>query len=346
MKTTRLLITLLVMLVAANGLAQDAYREAVRDYVLSTSQYEKAKSFISDLSLMFDKNGTVDVDQLTKQFIDEQFDNEMIDAVLPKMTERGITEAELREVASLLSMPETRTLEAHQVEWMGGWIADFFNSILSMGKDKNEPWEEDMESCEDIDSCEEDYVSGNLMTLLGPPIQIREDIDPTYAARFKEVILESEFMKSIWDLDPIKEMIDEMADSRNEDNPDELKKQEDRKAYSEWMRTSVPNMMMNTAYGKLTFEDLDQAALLYSNDAYCKMEKLDKNDSHGNPSSNVYSKYLDWMEEQGATETDDPKAAMMFLRSLLNVGGVNPDDLNLENLIRDDVNLDDIKLDQ
>ena len=56
--------------------------------------------------------------------------------------------------------------------------------------------------------------------------------------------------------------------------------------------------------------------------------------------------FKDKMEEQGATETDDPNAAMMFLRSLLNVGGVNPDDLNLENLIRDDVNLDDIKLDQ
>ena len=41
MKKTRFLIALLVMLVAANGYAQDSYRQAVKDYLTAIGQFEK-----------------------------------------------------------------------------------------------------------------------------------------------------------------------------------------------------------------------------------------------------------------------------------------------------------------
>ena len=55
MKKARLLIALLVMLFAASGFAQDSYREAIEDYLLQSGQFEKAKSVISDMSLLFVK---------------------------------------------------------------------------------------------------------------------------------------------------------------------------------------------------------------------------------------------------------------------------------------------------
>ena len=125
MKKTRLLITILAMLFVANSFAQDSYREAIKDYLLQSGQFEKAKSVISEMSLLFVKDGPVDIDQLTKRYIDEQCVDDMIDLILPTMKERGMTEGDLKEVSSLLSRPENKIFEDHQAEWMSGFIADF-----------------------------------------------------------------------------------------------------------------------------------------------------------------------------------------------------------------------------
>ena len=56
MKKTRLLVALLVMLVAASAYAQDSYRQAVKDYLAATDQFEKTKSLMSDMRLLFENN--------------------------------------------------------------------------------------------------------------------------------------------------------------------------------------------------------------------------------------------------------------------------------------------------
>ena len=79
MKKTRLLITLLVMLVAVSSYAQDSYRQAVKEYLTATGQLENSKSLISSMSMLYEKDGQVDIDQLTKRYLDEQYEDDMVD---------------------------------------------------------------------------------------------------------------------------------------------------------------------------------------------------------------------------------------------------------------------------
>ena len=114
--------------------------------------------------------------------------------------------------------------------------------------------------------------------------------------------------------------MDEMRDSTYEG-------QESDRFYKEWIVTNVPTILLNSAYGNLTLEDLDFVALLYSNDAYCKMADYGTvDDSGGNPIGNVVLKYLEWMKGQGATESDDPRVTEKLLKSLLNLDDIDFDE--------------------
>lgn len=288
----------------ASGFAQDSYREAVKDYLLQSGQFDKTKSLISDMSLLFDKNGPVDIDQLTKRYFDERYEDDLIDFILPMMMELGMTEADLKEVSSLLSRPENKTFDAHQVDWMAGFISDFMMPFFMIGE--NQESDENQEPGESMES-------GNLMTLLGAPIQPRADIDTVFSSKFNQVILESVFVKN---------MLDAMMKRFNEDQTDNPQKQEDRKVFNDWLNSSIPALLLNNAYGTLTLEDLDFAAQLYSNDAYCKMIDYGNVGSGNNQIGNYVLKYLEWMKEQGAIESDDPRATEKFLKSLLNLDDV------------------------
>ena len=308
MKRNLVFVTMVAMLFFANGFAQDSYRVAVKDYLLQSGQFEKAKSLISDMSLLFVKDGPVDIDQLTKRYFDERCEDDMIDLILPTMKERGMTEADLKEVSSLLSRPENKTFEDHQAEWMSGFIADLLMPFLKIGEDLDS--DENQESGENMES-------GNLMTLLGSPVQPRADIDSVFSAKFNEVILESVFMKN---------MMDAMMKRLTEDPTGKPKNQEDLKALNDWMNSNISALLLNNAYGTLTLEDLDFVALLYSNDAYCKMADFVPADSGNNPISNVVLKYVEWMKEQGATESDDPRVTEKLLKSLLNLDDIDFDE--------------------
>ncbi len=87
MKKTRLLfIALLVMLVTASGYAQDSYRQAVKDYLTASEQLEKGKSMIQTLSMLFEKSDQVDIDQLTKRFIDERYEDTVLGYTVPTLS--------------------------------------------------------------------------------------------------------------------------------------------------------------------------------------------------------------------------------------------------------------------
>ena len=299
MKKTKLLITLLVMLVAASGFAQDSYREAVKQYLTAMDQFENTKSLISNVSILFDRNGQVDIDQLTKRYIDEQFENDMIDWFEGVATLRDMTEADLKEVTSLLSSPEGKSYQTHQKEWMADFLTNFMMTFM-------------MASQQDYDEMEidenEDWSSMSFVDLLGDPIQPNPDIDAAYAAKYNDVIMESDFGKN---------MMNEMLKRFDSDTPDDPEEQESHNALRDWMATSVPALMLNSACGNLSLEDLDYTAMLYSNESYCKLNSFGADDLENLKVGQIMVKYLDWMKEQGATASEDPAVAMEFYKALL-----------------------------
>ena len=295
MKKTGLLMVLMALLVAANGYAQDSYREAVKQYLTALDQFEESKSLISPMSILFETDGQVDIEQLTKRYFDEQFEDDMIDWFMSVATVRDMTEADLREVASLLSSPEGKAFEDHHQEWMGEFLANWMTPFMSMG--------ERVELEED-----EDWSHGGLADLLGPPIQPKADIDAAYAAKFNDVIMGS-FGQT---------MMDAMIQRFNEDVPDDPEEQESNKALVDWITASVPAVLLNSAYGILTLEDLDYASILYANESYCKLNSNGTDDLDNLKVGHFMVKYMDWMKEQGATVSEDPEKALEFWKAMFN----------------------------
>ena len=328
MKKTRLLIVLLSMLFVASGYAQDSYHQAVKDYLTATGQFEKTKLVVSGMGMLFDKNGQVNIDQLTKRYLDEQYEADMTDYFVTMMQSRGMTEADVRELAALLSSPEGKAFEEHQQEWLVGFASDLLMPFLKLSEMDESELDEDMEDPEVMENLED--MNYGLDSFFGST-QPNADIDPVYAEKFKKVILESDFIKKLLD-DMLKKM------TENEDDEwESLKEQpassdeffEDldmRKAFNDWVTEGVPNILLNNAYGILTLEDLDYAAILYANEAYCKFNSADSMDDGGNQMGNVALKYMDWMKEQGAPLSEDPEAAVGFLKSLLNLGGLDEEE--------------------
>ena len=285
MKKTRLFVALLVMLVAASGYAQDSYRQAVKDYMKAVNQLDKEKALISSMSMMFDRDGKVDIDQLTQRYLDEQYENDMIDFYVFAYKGQGITEADLRELASLLTTPESETLTAHTKSWMMEYASYMMTPFMEQMKVLQEP----MEPGEYLDKVK-DYVS-----FLDSPVQPNQ------------VMLGSPAVKQIMN----------MMLKRLDDKDPEL--QESSKKVKDWMTKNVPVLLLNFAYGNLTDEDLDYAAKLQANETYSKFLNFDLSsiDMEKYYNKHPYFKYLNWMEEQGAKTSEDPNAIMEYFKSML-----------------------------
>ena len=297
MRKTRLFVALLVMLVAASGYAQDSYRQAVKDYMAAVKQFDKEKAYISSMSMMFDRDGKVDIDQLTKRYLDEQYENDMIDFYAFAWKEQGMTEADLRELSSLLTTPEFETLTAHTQSWMMEYASYMMTPFVEQMKVLQEP----MEPGEYLDKVK-DYVS-----FLDSPVQPKPEIDAAYADKFNQVMLGSPAVKQIMDM---------MLNRLDEKDP-EL--QESNKKVKDWMTKNVPVLLLNFAYGNLTDEDIDYAANLQANETYSKFLNFDLKSIDMEKISNkhAYFKYLNWMKEQGAQTSEDPNAIMEYFKSML-----------------------------
>ena len=297
MKKTKLFVALLVMLVAASGYAQDSYRQAVKDYMKAVNQLDKEKALISSMSMMFDRDGKVDIDQLTKRYLGEQYENDMIDFYVFAYKGQGITEADLRELSSLLTTPESETLTAHTKSWMMEYASYMMTPFMEQMKVLQEP----MEPGEYLDKVK-DYVS-----FLDSPVQPKPEIDAAYADKFNQVMLGSPAVKQIMD----------MMLKRLDDKDPEL--QESSKKVKDWMTKNVPVLLLNFAYGNLTDEDLDYAAKLQANETYSKFLNFDLSsiDMEKYYNKHPYFKYLNWMEEQGAKTSEDPNAIMEYFKSML-----------------------------
>lgn len=322
MKKTRLLIALLVMLVAASGFAQDSYREAVKDYLKATDQFEKNKSTILTMSMLYESDGQVDVNQLTNRYLDEQYENDMIDKFVDEIKLRNMTEADLKAVASLLSTPEGKIFIAHNQKWAEAISANMISPFMAMyGTLKLK--QEKLRAYEDGE-CDLDDSMG-VLELLGPPIQPNADIDAAYAAKFNDVFSGLDaFAGSL--MDAITKGITEDTTTHQTE--------EERVAIKDYMDKSMRALMLNSAYGTLTLEDLDFAAKLNANESYKKLNDFSKfNDLLNNPAEleelkkgNIMVKYSNWMEEHGAKVTEDPEAGLDFFKLLFKQFNLNFED--------------------
>lgn len=307
MKTTRLLVALLVMMFAASGFAQDSYREAVKDYLTGCGIFEKLASLTSDMNMMFVKDGEVDIDQLNQRYLDECFEDDLIGLYMPLLTEKGLTEADLREVASLLSTPQGKTFTAHQEEWMQGFLSDWMSNIY--------------EQLAGADYDEDFHLQ---------PIEPNADIDAAYAAKFNDVILKSDFGQKF--KEAVMKQFNEPEDTPTDPELEETDRETEMESM-EWTITNMPIQLLNSAYGRLTLEDLDYAALLNTKESYCKLSDITNSDNTEN--ATLLFKYTEWMKEQGATVNEDPNAVVGLLRSLLHLEDLDmyPNDIDLDDII-------------
>lgn len=277
---------MLVMMVAASGFAQDSYREAVKDYLALNDQFEKTKSLLSTLNMIFEKNDLVDIDQLSNRYISERLEDDLVDNTMPKLMAQGLTETDLREIISLLSTPAGKTYQAHQQEWSQEFLTQMFMSMISQGTD---------------------IEQGEELELM--PIQPDEDIDAAYAAKFNKVMETSGMVSTITDA---------MLKRINEDSHETSEKDESRDKYINWLISNLPVIALNSAYGIMTTEDMDYAEILYSKDSYRKLENFNNIDTDALKTANIVTSYMEWMKEQGAKESEDPSVALNFMRALMN----------------------------
>ena len=291
MKKTRLLIALLVMLVAASGYAQDSYRQAVKDFVTLSGQWENTKSLITTTSLLFDRSGDVDIDQLTKRFIDECLEDAYLDASVSLLKARGITEADLNEVSSLYAKPEIKAFEAHQKAWMVDVATYMMEPLMKMMENASQGIYEDTGMADRIQT-----------------VQPNPEIDAAYAEKFNNVMLESPLIKKMEEA-----MIQRMDQDTPIDDPIVMEAGEDAKNA---ILKSLPAILLNSAYGNLTLEDLDVAARLYSNEAYCKLQDTSNADEETRILTQNLN-YPDWMKEHGAKMSEDPNAMLEYYKAIL-----------------------------
>lgn len=279
MKKSRLFIALLVMLVAASGYAQDTYREAVKQYLNVDEKFERSKAIIPFFKMMFANDGKVNIDQLNERYLKEQLADDYAESLIPILQAQNITEADLQEVYSLLSTPQGKTYAAHKAEWENELDTEI-TSILFEAVFGMEP-------------------EGELEL---EPIQPDDDIDAAYAAKMS---------KLLDDMSLVSTMIKKLEEPSSDDSEDEM----DPKMI-DWFKDNMSVIALNTAYGTLTDEDLDFGQLLFTKESYRKVMDLSNNAVEKSGAA-VFTKYLDWMEAQGATIKEGPDAVGGLFQGLL-----------------------------
>lgn len=283
MKKARLLIALVVLLVATSAVAQDSYREAVKDY-WSLSVKDQITQLTTRMDINFKssneywfESGDLDLDQLTDRYIDERLMDYMTDFILPKIKELGVSEADLRENIALRSSPAGETYTEHLQELSGVLKGEMFSIMME-------------------DSLE--IINGDTSN----PVQINAGIDAAYVEKYKKIMdddMDKIVMAAFDQYANIAEMI-------INDNPDELEKiQNILTKLKAWMTANAPAILINNAYGIITEEDLDFVAELKALGTHKLMLLLPLNTvdltSMGN---GILMDYIKWMEDHGAVANE------------------------------------------
>ena len=162
MKKSRLLIALLMLLFAASGYAQDGLRETLKEYYRLSGQGSESLSSLNQLNTyLFDNNGSVDLEQMAKRYVEESLTDWMVDLWVPKFEEINLKEADLKKINSLLATDAGQDYIVHQQEWNAALKEDV-SSVM-------------MENLTQI-------ISGDTSN----PIQPKEGIGAGYIEKFKK----------------------------------------------------------------------------------------------------------------------------------------------------------------
>jgi len=297
MKRTRLLIALLVMLVAASGYAQDSYRQAIKDYLTAIDVMEQSKSVITSMNIIFDN-----ADQLTNRYVEERLEDDVVDYYVDQMTTCGMTEADLKELATLLSSPQGKACRTHLSDFTNQFLANYLAPIQKV-YNKTEESEEILD----------------LVTLLeNEPIQLNPGIDETYAAKFNEVMMDSPH--GPW------KGVDDIMQSLETDTAGILYHLDP--GIQNWIKKNIRTIMLNSGYETMSLEDLDYASNLFNYESY---RKIADREASMNVSANVHYliKYTNWMEENGAKVSENPENRMDLLKQIFKSMNLNLDDFFL-----------------
>ena len=300
--TFRMLVTMLVAMATVGVSAQDSYREAVKEYLSATDAIENAKSFMPAISKLFESDGQVDVEQLTKRYFDDQLENFMIDNNMAKMKELGLTELDIKLVASMLAIPQGKAFQAHYKDWLIDITKFMTTPLLKMMERYSKPEEE---------RGPYEHFEPWPGFLDGATVQPKAEIDDAYAAKFNDVIMGSEFVKAF--LDKMKKEMQESSITMSG-----ITTPETQKGLVDRIVNALPTIMLNSAYGILTPEDIDYAATIFNNDAYNKLIIYLNTEDNG--ASTVGLNFVEWMQENGAKMTDDPEVIMNFYKMIFNKG--------------------------
>lgn len=266
MKRIRLLISLLVMLVAASGYAQDSYREVLKDY-LKISQKEASEKMLTQFHqlnpMFFEYKQGVDFDQLATRFIDEQFGEIMADMTQDLFKKNNITESDMRQMMALMNTPEGETYREHTTTW-----SKQFEEVLK-------------------EEMEQPLMSAMEGTPISSSVVANSDIPESYAKKFMQYFEDNRSMDQFIGAfnQPLKMIGVEMPES-----------------FMEWMQNNVGTLAMNSAYGILTEADLDYSAALSNYDFYHHIVDATVNMTTENLMTRgltMISKYVDWMKAQG-----------------------------------------------
>lgn len=281
MKKTRLLIALLVMLVASSGYAQDSYREAVKQYLNVDEKFERLQVIIPVWKMLFANDGKVNLDQLNERYLKEQMVDDYIEILIPPLQAQNITEADLQEVHSLLSTPQGKTYAAHLAEWQNEWDTEVMSLMLDVVYDMDTEEELELE-----------------------PVQLNADIDAAFATKVTKLVDDMSIVSTF-------------VETLNEPSPFSPDDETDPKVI-DWFKENLPVIALNTAYGMLTDEDLDFGLMLFTKESYRKVVDFSNNNDDKLMVTALLTKYMEWMNAQGATLREDPAAVGDIFKALLN----------------------------
>ena len=281
MKKTRILITLLMMMMVATSVyAQDSYRQALKEYYALYSrgnkQMESLKQVYKQGCLFWFKSGNLDLNQLTDQYMEEGMVEFMTDYMLPKMKEKGVTEKSMRESISQLSSPQGQTFHAHEQQFYDA-IKPQLTSIMEQNRAK--------------------IMAGEATE----PVQPRADIDAEYIEKFMNCIGDqtSKSFEPIFDM--YTRYLTKFGERLGTTAPDGMVEQMGH--LKTWMVANLPTIALNSAYGILTMEDLDYAIASKMNaddSAYSKMQTLVTTIDPMELGVNMMTDYIEWMQNHGA----------------------------------------------
>lgn len=297
MKQSKLLITLLVMLVAASGYAQDSYREAVKEYMAVNSQealnnyWNRMDSVLKADNTYWFESGDVDLNQLTERYFKEGIMDYMTDFMCAKTKELGVTEAGLREYISLMSTPEGQTYKEHMAQWVEAIKRD--TTVLN--------------SQDSLDSLK--IMAGEYPD----PIQVKAGIDPAYVEKYNKVLGTdmAKYTQGLFDqyFNIFTMMFEGMSDEMKDAMSDEMKDMQKRfDGMKNWMTANIPTIALNNAYGIFTEDDLDFVAKTQTLDTRKLIGLLPMNP--GDMMSmgiGVMKDYIEWMEDHGAVMKEGMK---------------------------------------